>query len=83
MSDLSACNAQAGMSIGMIAGDIGKGRINEGVVDGAVFNASGIIIGEPPCFPNCSKLLNSCQGTAFPAASVSLLKHIVYNPTIY
>ena len=72
MSDLSACNAQAGMSIGMIAGDIGKGRINEGVVDGAVFNAPGIIIGEPPFSPDCSKLLNSCQGTAFPAARLNI-----------
>ena len=49
------------MSIGMVAGDTGMGGINEGIVDGAVFNASGIIIGESPFSPDCSKLLNSCQ----------------------
>ena len=49
------------MSIGMTDEDTGMGRINEDVVDGAVLNASGIIIGEHPFSPDCSKLLNSCQ----------------------
>ena len=49
------------MSIGMADGDTGMGGINEGVFDGAAFFVTGIIIGEPPFFPDCSKLLNSCQ----------------------
>ena len=47
MSDPSACNAQAGRSIGVLAGDTGIGEINEDVFDGAAFSVTGIIIGEP------------------------------------
>jgi len=35
------------MFVGMIAGDTGMGRINEGIVDGAAFSVTGIIIGKP------------------------------------
>ena len=72
MSALSACNAQAGMSIGMVAGDTGMGRINEGVWDGATSFVTGIIIGEPPFFQTVAKCLIRVKRTAFPAARLNI-----------